>query len=71
MFILIEGEIMYQVNEFVDVNSKINDKISQIENRNHRLFTTEERIIAKEMFLSGFLFSQQWNGNEFIVEENT
>lgn len=60
---------MYQVNDFVDLSSKINDKISQIENRNKRLFTLKEKAIAKEMFLSGFLFSQQWLGNEFIIEE--
>ena len=57
---------MYQVNEFVDLNSKVNDKIAQIEQRNRRLFTEREKKIAFEIFLSGFLFSQQWNGNEFI-----
>lgn len=58
---------MYQVNEFVDLNSKVNDKIAQIEQRNRRLFTEREKKIAFEMFLSGFLFSQQWNGDEFTV----
>ena len=58
---------MYQVNEFVDLNSKVNDKIAQIEQKNHRLFTEREKKIAFEMFLSGFLFSQQWNGDEFTV----
>lgn len=60
---------MLQVNAFVDVNSKIKDKIAQIENRTHRLFTSKEKRIATEMFLSGFLFSQQWNGNEFVINE--
>lgn len=60
---------MLQVNSFVDLNSKIEDKISQIENRNRRLFTEKEKKIATEMFLSGFLFSQQWNGNEFVITE--
>lgn len=59
---------MYQVNEFVDLNSKVNDKIAQIEQRNRRLFTEREKKIAFEMFLSGFLFSQQWNGNEFTIK---
>lgn len=59
---------MYQVNEFVDLNSKVNDKIAQIEQRNRRLFTPKERKIAYEMFLSGFFFSQQWNGEEFIIK---
>ena len=58
---------MYQVNEFVDLNSKVNDKIAQIEQKNRRLFTEREKKIAFEMFLSGFLFSQQWNGDEFTV----
>lgn len=58
---------MYQINEFVDLNTKIDDKIAQIEQRNHRLFTPKERKIAHEMFLSGFLFSQQWNGDEFVI----
>lgn len=58
---------MYQVNEFVDLNSKVNDKIAQIEQRNRKLFTEREKKIAFEMFLSGFLFSQQWNGDEFTV----
>ncbi len=60
--------MMYQVNEFVDLNSKVNDKIAQIEQRNRRLFTEREKKIAFEMFLSGFLFSQQWNGNEFTIK---
>lgn len=59
---------MYQVNEFVDLNSKVNDKIAQIEQRNRRFFTEREKKIAFEMFLSGFLFSQQWNGNEFTIK---
>lgn len=59
---------MYQVNEFVDLNSKVNDKIAQIEQRNRRLFTEREKKIAFEMFLSGFLFSQQWNGDEFVIK---
>ena len=59
---------MYQVNEFVDLNSKVNDKIAQIEQKNRRLFTEREKKIAFEMFLSGFLFSQQWNGNEFTIK---
>lgn len=59
---------MYQVNEFVDLNSKVNDKIAQIEQRNRRLFTEREKKIAFEMFLSGFLFSQQWNENEFTIK---
>lgn len=59
---------MYQVNEFVDLNSKVNDKIAQIEQRNRRLFTEREKKIAFEMFLSGFLFSQQWNGDEFVTK---
>lgn len=59
---------MYQVNEFVDLNSKVNDKIAQIEQRNRKLFTEREKKIAFEMFLSGFLFSQQWNGNEFTIK---
>lgn len=60
---------MYQVNEFVDLNGKVNDKIAQIEQRNRRLFTEREKKIAFEMFLSGFLFSQQWNGEEFTINE--
>lgn len=60
---------MYQVNEFVDLNSKVNDKIAQIEQRNRRLFTEREKKIAFEMFLSGFFFSQQWNGEEFTINE--
>lgn len=59
---------MYQVNEFVDLNSKVNNKIAQIEQRNRKLFTEREKKIAFEMFLSGFLFSQQWNGNEFTIK---
>jgi hypothetical protein len=58
---------MYQINESVDLNAKIDDKIAQIEQRNRRLFTPKERKIAYEMFLSGFLFSQQWNGDEFVI----
>ena len=58
---------MLQVNEFVNLNSKIDDKIAQIEQKNRRLFTGKERKIAYEMFLSGFLFSQQWNGDEFTI----
>lgn len=58
---------MYQINEFVDLSAKIDDKIAQVEQRNRRLFTPKERKIAYEMFLSGFLFSQQWNGDEFVI----
>lgn len=59
---------MLQVNEFVNLNDKIEDKIAQIEQKNHRFFTEKERKIAYEMFLSGFFFSQQWNGNEFTIK---
>lgn len=59
---------MLQVNEFVNLNDKIEDKIAQIEQKNHRFFTGKERKIAYEMFLSGFFFSQQWNGNEFTIK---
>jgi hypothetical protein len=51
----------------VNLSAKIDDKIAQIEQRNRRLFTPKERKIAYEMFLSGFLFSQQWNGDEFVI----
>lgn len=57
---------MLQINEFVNVNDKINDKISRIEQRTRRKFTHKERKIAYEMFLSGFLFSSQWYGDEFL-----
>lgn len=60
---------MLQVNEYVNVSDKIDDKITQIEQRNRRLFTPKERKIAYEMFLSGFFFSQQWNGEEFNINE--
>ena len=60
---------MLQVNESVDLSTKINDKIAQIETRNRRKFTPREKDIAYEMFFSGFLFSQQWNENEFSNEE--
>lgn len=59
---------MLQVNEFVNLNDKIEDKIAQIEQKNCRFFTEKERKIAYEMFLSGFFFSQQWNGNEFTIK---
>lgn len=59
---------MLQVNEFVNLNDKIEDKIAQIEQKNRRFFTEKERKIAYEMFLSGFFFSQQWNGNEFTIK---
>lgn len=59
---------MLQVNEFVNLNDKIKDKIAQIEQKNRRFFTEKERKIAYEMFLSGFFFSQQWNGNEFTIK---
>jgi hypothetical protein len=59
---------MLQVNEFVNLNDKIEDKIAQIEQKNRRFFTEKERRIAYEMFLSGFFFSQQWNGNEFTIK---
>lgn len=55
---------MIQISEYVDVNQKINDKIAKIEQKTRRKFTEREYKIAYEMFLSGFLFSQQWNGNE-------
>lgn len=55
---------MYQFNEFVDVNAKIDSKIASIEQRRRRKFTDKEREIAIEMFLSGFFFSQQWNGGK-------
>ena len=61
---------MLQVNEFVNVGDKIDDKIAQIEQRNRRLFTPKERQIAYEMFLSGFFFSQQWEGNEFSIKNS-
>lgn len=60
---------MLQVNEYVNVSNKIDDKIAQIEQRNRRLFTPKERKIAYEMFLSGFFFGQQWNGEEFTINE--
>lgn len=60
---------MLQVNEYVNVSDKIDDKIAQIEQRNRRLFTPKERKIAYEMFLSGFFFGQQWNGEEFTINE--
>lgn len=47
---------MLQVNEFVNLNDKIEDKIAQIEQKNRRFFTEKERRIAYEMFLSGFFF---------------
>lgn len=59
---------MLQVNEFVNLNNKIEDKIAQIEQKNRRFLTEKERKIAYEMFLSGFFFSQQWNGNEFTIK---
>lgn len=58
---------MKQILESFDLTTKISDKIAQIEQRNKRLFTEKEKKIAYEMFLSGFLFSQQWNGDEFTV----
>lgn len=57
---------MKQFVESVSVTDKVNDKIAQIETRRRRKFTEQEKQIAAEMFLSGFLFSQQWSGNEFI-----
>lgn len=59
---------MKQIIESFDLSTKISDKIAQIEQRNRRFFTNKEKEIAFEMFLSGFLFSQQWNGNEFAVK---
>nr|CAI9751386.1 hypothetical protein DGKKSRWO_DGKKSRWO_CDS_0095 [uncultured phage]CAI9752272.1 hypothetical protein CVNMHQAP_CVNMHQAP_CDS_0095 [uncultured phage] len=59
---------MLQLNEYVNVNDKIEDKINQIEQRRRIKLTEKERKIAFEMFMSGFLFSQQWNGNEFVIE---
>lgn len=41
---------MLQVNESVDLSTKINDKIAQIETRNRRKFTPREKDIAYEMF---------------------
>ena len=61
---------MLQINEYVNVNDKINDKIAYIEQRNRRKFTPKERKIAYEMFMSGFLFSSQWNGNELNPVRN-
>lgn len=58
---------MKQVLESFDLTTKISDKIAQIEQRNKRFFTEKEKKIAYEMFLSGFLFSQQWNGDEFTI----
>ena len=58
---------MKQILESFDLTTKISDKIAQIEQRNKRLFTEKEKKIAYEMFLSGFLFSQQWNGDEFTI----
>ena len=58
---------MKQILESFDLTTKISDKIVQIEQRNKRLFTEKEKKIAYEMFLSGFLFSQQWNGDEFTI----
>ena len=60
---------MLQVNEYVNVSDKIDDKIAQIEQKNRRLFTPKERKIAYEMFLSGFFFGQQWNGEEVTINE--
>lgn len=57
---------MMQIVESVDTATKINDKIMQIENRRHTKFTPQERKIAYEMFMSGFLFSSQWYGDEFL-----
>lgn len=48
---------MLQVNEFVNLNDKIEDKIAQIEQKNRRFFTEKERRIAYEMFLSGFFLA--------------
>ena len=53
---------MIQIVDVVDVTQKINDKIGQIEDRRHKKFTSQERDIAYEMFLSGFLFGNQWAG---------
>ena len=61
---------MMQIVESVDVTSKINDKIMQIETRNRRKFTGQEKDIAYEMFMSGFLFASQWYGNEFLPVEH-
>lgn len=57
---------MMQFVESVDVTQKIEDKIAQVETRRRRKFSDNEKKIAYELFLSGFLFSQQWNGNEEI-----
>ena len=55
---------MKQVNEYVDVETKIADKIAQIEQNRRRKFTDEEVAIANEMFMSGFLFGVQWMDNK-------
>ena len=59
---------MIQIVESVSVATKINDKIMQIEDRRHTKFTQQERNIAYEMFISGFLFGDQWaDGISFTV----
>ena len=60
---------MLQLNESIDLTDKMKDKIAQMEIRNRRKFTPREKDIAYEMFFSGFLFSQQWNGNTFTNKE--
>ena len=59
---------MLQINESVNINDKINDKIAYIEQKNRRKFTEKEKTIAYEMFMSGFLFAAQWYGNELLPE---
>ena len=55
---------MRQVNEYVDVETKISDKIAQVEQNRRRKFTDEEKAVAHEMFMSGFLFGVQWMDNK-------
>lgn len=55
---------MTQISEYVNVDQKIQDVIADIEQKTNKKFTKREVSIAYRMFLSGFLFSQQWNGNE-------
>ena len=55
---------MMQINEYVDVESKIADKIMQIENRQRKQLTDAEKKIAHELFMSGFLFGVQWCDNK-------
>ena len=54
---------MKQINEYVNVDTKIEDKIAQIEQSRCRKFNDDENKIAREMFMSGFLFGVQWMDN--------